>query len=262
MRWQQGRKMHHRKLFDLMARNARKGEFRAEGNTIYVYDVIVSSKADAEWFGGVDAESFVQTLAAMQGPVTVRLNSPGGDVFAGRAMAAAIRGHDGEVTVRVDGYAASAASFITSAADRVEMAEGAMIMIHKAWTLALGNADDFLQTADLLEKIDGSIADTYAASARRRGVEPLDFAALMSAETWFTTTEAIAAGLADAATEEAPQASLRWDLSAYARAPVAEPAQPARDPETPPEPEAVPANETEPQARPNLRADLLLRPAA
>lgn len=209
------------KLHCLLAHNRGKGQFRAEGNTIYVYDVIVASEADAAWFGGVAAETFVQQLKGMAGDVAVRVNSPGGDVFAGRAMAAAIREHAGQVTVHVDGYAASAASFLTSAADRTVMAAGSMIMIHKAWTLALGNADDFMATAALLDKIDGSIAETYAATAKRRGVDPADFPALMAAETWFTPAEAIAAGLADAVAEDGPKARLDWDLSAYEHAPTA-----------------------------------------
>jgi ATP-dependent protease ClpP protease subunit len=130
-----------------LARNAKKGEFRAEGNTIYLYDVIVSTKEEAEWFGGVDAETFVQTLKGMSGDVSLRINSPGGDVFAARAMAQAIREHDGKVTAHVDGYAASAASFVTSVADEtVDGARRSMLMIHKAWSIALGNSDDFMAT--------------------------------------------------------------------------------------------------------------------
>lgn len=218
--------MHRNKLLNLFSRNAKKGEFRAEsseadGNTIYLYDVIVSSKADAEWWGGVDAETFVQTLRAMSGDVTIRINSPGGDVFAARAMAQAIRDHSGKVTAYVDGYAASAASFITSMADSVIVSQGGMIMIHKAWSIAMGNADDFRASASLLEKIDGTIAQTYVAAAERRGISPADFMALMAAETWLTGSEAIELGLADAeAADPAPANALQWDLSAYDHAPV------------------------------------------
>lgn len=218
--------MHQNKLLNLLARNARKGEFRAEDNTIYLYDVIVSSKAEAEWFGGVDAETFVQTMKGMTGDVTVRVNCPGGDVFGGKAMAQAIRDYPGNVTVHVDGYAASAATFITSAADRTVVAPGGMLMIHKAWSIALGNSDDFMATAALLEKIDGTIADSYSAAATKRGIEPADFTALMEAETWLTGEEAIAIGLADAVAEETVKASARWDLSAYANAPVVETIEP------------------------------------
>jgi ATP-dependent Clp protease, protease subunit len=192
--FRQDKPMHRNKLLNLFARNAKKGQFRAEvtaeGNTIYLYDVIVSSKADAEWWGGVDAETFVQTLRGMSGNVAIRINSPGGDVFAARAMAQAVRDYPGTITAYVDGYAASAASFITSVADKVVMTQGGMIMIHKAWSVAMGNADEFRATASLLEKIDGTIVQTYASAARRRGIAPAEFAALMAAETWLTGAEA------------------------------------------------------------------------
>lgn len=212
--------MHRNKLLNLLASNARKGEFRAEGNTIYLYDMIVSSKAEADWFGGVDAESFVQTLNGMTGDVSVRINSPGGDVFGAKAMAQAIRSYPGNVTAYVDGYAASAATFITSAADRTVMSQGAMMMVHKAWSVAMGNADDFIATAALLEKIDGTIAETYADSASARGVEAQDFAAMMAAETWLTDQEAVNAGLADEVLIGTVKASAAWDLSVYDNAPA------------------------------------------
>ncbi len=79
--------MHQNRLLSLLARNARKGEFRAEGNVIYLYDMIVATDEEAEWLGGVSAEQFVKTLRALTGDVDIRVNSPGGDVFAARAMA-------------------------------------------------------------------------------------------------------------------------------------------------------------------------------
>lgn len=212
--------MHHNKLLNLLRNNAKKGEFRAEGNTIFLYDVIASSKAEAEWFGGVDAETFVQTIRGMTGDVSLRINSPGGDVFAARAMAQAIRDHQGTVTAYVDGYAASAASFVTSVADKTVMSQGSMMMIHKAWSIALGNADDFMATAALLEKIDGTIVETYQAAAEKRKKTAPDFLGMMAAETWLTAQEAIDAGLADEVSADAVKASARWDFSAYDKPPA------------------------------------------
>jgi ATP-dependent protease ClpP protease subunit len=255
--------MQKNRLLNLLRNNAKRGEFRAEGNTIYLYDVIVSSKEEAEWFGGVDAETFVQTVKGLKGDISLRINSPGGDVFAARAMAQAIREHDGKVTAHVDGYAASAASFVTSVADETVMGPGSMLMIHKAWSLALGNSEDMLATANLLEKIDGTIVETYDAAAKRRGMEPADFAELMAAETWLTGAEAIELGLADAIAEDAPKAKAEWDLSAYDNAPAEAAVEPLIVNELPEEP-IVPAEEiTEiEQRRPNFAADMLLRPAA
>lgn len=218
--------MQRNRLLNLLSANRRRGEFRAEagetGNVIYLYDAIVSSEADAEWWGGVSAEKFVQALRGMTGAVALRINCPGGDVFAARAMAQAIREYPGEVTAYVDGYAASAASFITSVTNRTIVAEGAMLMIHKAWTFAMGNADDLAASAQLLGKIDGTIAATYATAAAQRGKDMTaeDFTVLMAAETWLTGQEAIDLGLADELAAGGPKASGRWDLSAYANAPV------------------------------------------
>jgi ATP-dependent Clp protease protease subunit len=263
----------NRKLLALLTRNAKRGEFRAEGNVIYLYDVIVASDADAEWFGGVSAESFVQTFKGMSGDVELRINCPGGDVFGAKAMAQAVRDHPGQVVAHVDGIAASAATFLTAVSDRTVMSPGSMQMIHKAWTFALGNSDELASLAAVLAKIDGTIADTYAAAAKRRDVEPADFAALMASETWFTADEAIAAGLADAKAEDKVKAKVEWDLSAYEHAPVADVAQePAVAPAEEPvveaairpaeEPAVEPEDQIEDTCRPNLRADMLLRPAA
>jgi hypothetical protein len=117
-RQEEGQSRMNRKLLALLARNAKKGEFRAEGNVIYLYDIIVAADADAEWFGGVSAESFVQTLRGMSGDVELRINSPGGDVFGAKAMAQAVRDYPGQVTAHVDGIAASAATFLTASPTR------------------------------------------------------------------------------------------------------------------------------------------------
>lgn len=201
----------------LLASNARRGSFRAEGSTLYIYDVIVASDADAEWLGGVSAETVVKQLRASTGPITLRINSPGGDVFAARAIQAAMDAYDGEITAHVDGYAASAASLIAVAADRCVMSAGSFMMIHKAWTIAVGNADDMLASAELLEKIDGTLAETYAEKATG---DVGAFADLMRAETWFTAKEAVDAGLADEVAGKAPKSQTAWDLSAYGSAPM------------------------------------------
>jgi ATP-dependent Clp protease protease subunit len=227
-------------LMALCYSNKGKGEFRAEGNTLFVYDVIVSSAEDAAWFGGADAETFNKTLAAMTGDVVVRLNTPGGDVFAGVAMANAIRSYSGKVTVQVDGYAASAGSLLVAAADEAEIAPGGMVMIHKAWTIAMGNADDFISTASLLEQIDAGIVAAYAAKAG----DAVDWPAAMAAETWYSADEAVAVGLVDriaAGKDKEKMQSRAFDLSAYAKAPKAEPVEDAAQ-------EIAAATETPPPA--------------
>ena len=200
--------------------NKGAGEFRAEGGTLWLYDVIASDDDEADWFGGISPRQFMDALAATSGPVTLRINSPGGSVFGAQAMVAAMRAHGQPITAQVDSLAASAASVIASEAAKLVMAPGAMLMIHRAWGMAIGNEGDMRQTADLLAKIDGQIAATYA---RRSDGDPDAFLAMMAEESWFTAEEAVAAGLADEVlTENNQRPQARWDLSAYSKAPLAE----------------------------------------
>jgi ATP-dependent Clp protease protease subunit len=214
-------------LENLLMNNKGRGFFRAEVTgaeaTVFLYDVIVSD----DYWGGVSALSFAKEMAAIVAPVIhLRIDSPGGDVFASVAMAQAIREHASKVIVHVDGYAASAATQLLMAADESVISPGGMVMIHKAWSGAYGNSDDFTALAGLLVKIDGQIAASYAA---KTGLETEDLLVMMAAETWMTETEAIDAGFVDALAEGNPnkQNQVRWDLSAYKKAPAAKgPADP------------------------------------
>jgi ATP-dependent Clp protease protease subunit len=258
-----------RQLHRLIQANRGRGAFRAEGNRLVVYDVIVASDSDAAWLGGISAEAFARELRAMAGDVELRINSPGGDVFAARAMAQAMREHQGRITAYVDGVAASAASLLAVSASETVMAPGAMMMIHEAWTIALGNKGDFLATAALLEKIDASIVETYQAKA---GGDPAEWGALMAAETWYTAAEAVQAGLADRVAEDKPAAAqAAWDLGVYDNAPAGQ--MPAQAPASVQEPEPIPAPAAEPvqaeadpqteiEHRKRLLALRLLSPAA
>lgn len=239
------------RLLNLFRVNAQKGSIKADGNTIWLYDFIVSSEDEAGWFGGVSAEGFAKLIAEMTGPVTVRLNSPGGDVFGGRAIAQAIRGYQDEVTVQIDGYAASAASTIAVAGDKVVAAPDAMVMIHEAWTFTVGNKRDHDATSELLSKIDASIAEGYAAKAGDKA--GTDWAALMEQESWFTAAEALELGLIDdilPAKVEKTSNAIAWDLSVFDRAPKAADAEvqapSQQDAET--EVDAPPAAPTQPDA--------------
>lgn len=214
-------------LQKLLLANRGRGQYRSEVKagakeaTLYLYDAIVADDLTAEWWGGVSAPAFVRDVAALDGidVIHLRINSPGGDVFGGRAMEQALRETKAKVIAHIDGYAASAASYVALAADEVVMAPGAMIMIHKAWTVAYGNSNDLLQTAALLDKIDGTLADTYVRETGADRQQVLDW---MAAETWFTAEEAVAAGFADSIAEGSKAAAAAtFDLSAYANAPAA-----------------------------------------
>lgn len=219
------------RLLKLLADNRGKGMFRADAGkdeaTLYLYDAIVS---DAFW-GGVAAIDFVKELAAIQAPtIHLRINSPGGDVFAAQAMAQAIREHPANIIAHVDGYAASAATYPALAADETVIAPGGFFMIHKAMTLAYGNSEDMLDTAGLLEKVDASLIAMYADAT---GADAQQIADWMVAETWFTAQEAIDHGFADSIAEASAKASnvaAGWDLSAYRHAPRTQAAQQRAEP--------------------------------
>lgn len=207
-----------RNLHNLLRLNARKGEFKAEANTIWLYDVIVSDEIEAEWIGGIAPKPFIDALKTMTGTVHIRINSPGGDVFGATAMAQAMREYPGSIICHVDGVAASAASVLAISGAETVMAPGSLLMIHNSWTMAVGDRNDLLDTASLLEKVDGMLAEGYA---KKSGKDASAFRKMMDAETWFTPTEAVAAGLANSVAGDTSSASASWDLSVFAKAPQA-----------------------------------------
>jgi ATP-dependent Clp endopeptidase proteolytic subunit ClpP len=159
----------------------------ADSTEMMLYDEI------GAW--GVSAEQFNSALKAVSTPnIVLRINSPGGDVFDGYAMYNALKAHDANVAVIVEGLAASAASFIALAGDTVSMGDPSMMMIHRAFTFAIGNVNDMNAVASVLGKVDGQIADIYAAKS---GKSQADMLKLMDAETWLTSQEAADLGLID-----------------------------------------------------------------
>lgn len=221
-------------MLKLLASNKARGSFKIETKadaqeaTIYLYDMIVDSDVEAEWWGGVSPEAFNKALGEITAPtIHLRINSPGGCVFAARAIEQAIREHKSTVVAHVDGLAASAASFLIMAADQIHMAPGSFLMIHKAWTLAMGNSEDLTKTASLLDQIDASLVKTYAA---RSGQDAQDIAAWMADETWIEADRAVALGFAnlvDAGTTASNSAAkaATWDTSAFKNAPKPEKSQ-------------------------------------
>lgn len=147
-------------------------------------------------FYGVSASDFVRDISAIKASsITLRINSPGGDVFDGIAIYNSIQRHKATVTAYIDGIAASAASFIAMAADRVVMSPHSQMMIHEASGLCVGNASDMQQMADILAKSSDNIASIYA---KRAGGTVEEWRARMQAETWLSDQEAVDLGLADA----------------------------------------------------------------
>lgn len=156
---------------------------------IFIYDDI-----GPDWLGMVSAKSIVADLDKISGDVTVRINSPGGDVNEAMAIYNALSRRTGAVAVEIDGIAASAASYIAMAGKTIRVAENAMVMIHNPWTFAMGDAESLRKTAGILDKYGQGIVDVYAA---RSGKSKEDVAAKMAEETWFSAAEAVEYGLAD-----------------------------------------------------------------
>lgn len=192
---------------------------------IFVYDAI------GGWCG-VTPEDFVRDLGEVKAKnINLRINSPGGGVFDGITIANALRSHPATVTTYVDGLAASIASVIALAGDRVVMMPQSQLMIHDAAGMCFGNQAEMTEMAALLDKQSQNIAQAYAA----RTGKPADYwRDLMKAETWFLADEAVEVGLADEA-RAAPRpgdgdeggasnalgrvssvtAATAWDLSAF-----------------------------------------------
>ncbi len=149
------------------------------------------------WWGDeVTPKQFKEDLDALGDITTLNIyvNSAGGDVFAGHAIRSMLKRHSAYKTAYVDGLAASIASVILTACDKVIMPANAMQMIHKAWTIMLGNADDMRKMADDMDKIDESIVAAYE---EKTGLDRERIVELMTAETWMTAAEALEYGFAD-----------------------------------------------------------------
>ncbi|SFB52366.1 ATP-dependent protease ClpP, protease subunit [Rhizobium sp. NFR07] len=188
-----------------------KFEAKAEssGTVIHLYDEI--------GYWGVNARSFRSQLSQVSGDITLRINSPGGDVFDGISIYNDLLAYDGKVKVEVVGLAASIASIIAMAGDEIVIADNAMFMIHNAWTIGVGNRHDLSDVATVLGKIDDALARTYAARTTT-GIRAIK--QMMDDETWLTAREAKDAGFATSIGLTAePQA--KFDLSVFGHVPKA-----------------------------------------
>lgn len=238
---------------------------------IYVYGEI--------GYWGVTASDFVAELSRLNvASIDLHISSPGGEIFDGMAIFEALRSHSAQVTTYVDSLAASIASVIAMAGDRIVIAPYGEMMIHDGSGYCVGNAADMTEMAELLDRQSNKIASVYA---DRAGGTLEDWRARMEAETWFSAAEAVAAGLADevsgatagtggtnddATTTPIQSASnsstAQWDMSKFtypnrAAAPgpptnAAEPTaevQPAPAPDAPsaPTPEVAADAETQPE---------------
>lgn len=152
---------------------------------ILLYGVIGDS------YDKLDAVTITTAIRAASGPLSVRVNSPGGYVMEGLAIIEALRAYPGKVTVYIDGLAASMASAIAMVGAETIMAESALLMVHKPWDAAIGNAEELRREAGKLDRIEAQLVGIYA---KRTGLSQTELGAMLAAETWFTPEEALAQG--------------------------------------------------------------------
>ncbi|WP_263478275.1 head maturation protease, ClpP-related, partial [Mobiluncus mulieris] len=151
--------------------------------------------AEESWFDDdITPSIFAAELNAGSGPVTIWLNSPGGDVVAAAQIYNMLIDYPGTVTVNIDGIAASAASVIAMAASTVAMSPVSMLMIHNPATMAVGDKDELARAMSMLESVKDSIINAYQL---KTGLSRAKLSKLMDAETWMDARAAIDMGFAD-----------------------------------------------------------------
>lgn len=183
------------RMFSAAVRN----QAQAPELELYIFDQI-----GEDWTGqGITPQNIVDALkeAGPVGKITLHINSPGGASFDGVAIHSVIRAQKVPVTVVVDGLAASAAFTVAMSGDEIFVAEGAMMMLHNAWSLAIGNAQALRTEAELLDKVSATMRDLYV---KRSGLSASTVASLMDAETWMGPDECVKYGFATSKLETSP----------------------------------------------------------
>lgn len=172
---------------------------------IDLYGIIGSSW----WDEAISASQFNKDLKALGAVDTIHLhiNSEGGDVFDAQAMYSNLTQHQARVVCHIDGLAASAASFLAMAGDEIRIAEGAWMMIHNAWSIAMGDAAKMREAANLLDSVSTSIGDIYAARTGKKCARA-EITTMMDAETWMNGRECVDKGFADVLVENKRVAAL------------------------------------------------------
>ena len=146
------------------------------------------------WGDEVTPKAFREELNADAGDITVWINSPGGNVFAAAEIYTMLRDYPGSVTVKIDAIAASAASVIAMAGNKVLMSPVAMLMIHDPSTIAMGNTKDMEKAIATLNEVKESIINAYTAKS---GLSHNRISKLMENETWMNAKKAVELGFAD-----------------------------------------------------------------
>ncbi len=168
--------------------------------------------AEDSWFGDdVTPQMFRDELFAGKGPVTIWLNSPGGDCIAASQIYSMLMDYKNDVTIKIDGIAASAASVIAMAGTKVLMAPTSLLMIHNPMTMAFGDYNEMQKAISMLDEVKESIINAYEI---KTGMSRAKLAHLMDSETWMNANKAIELGFADDILEDEKRSTV--DIAAFA----------------------------------------------
>ncbi len=191
------------RILDFKAKSAQafrisnKGEKKAE--------IIIYSAIGQDYWGDgtyLSAKAFSEELKKLDpdvNEITVRINSPGGDVFDGVTIYNRLKQHKAKIVVYIDGLAASIASVIALAGDEIHMGEGALYMVHLPWTWAMGNRMELDNTVSRLMDVEEQMISIYS---KKSGLDRAEVKSLLEAETWMGAEEAIEKGFVDSKVEE------------------------------------------------------------
>jgi ATP-dependent Clp protease protease subunit len=164
----------------------------ADDNRILYLDGVI---AEESWFDDdITPAAFKGELLSAAGNITIWLNSPGGDCVAASQIYSMLMDYKGNVTIKIDGIAASAASVIAMAGTEVLMAPTALMMVHNPLTVAIGDSEEMKKAIDMLDEVKESIINAYEI---RTGMSRTKLSHLMDAETWMSANKAIELGFAD-----------------------------------------------------------------
>jgi ATP-dependent Clp protease protease subunit len=151
--------------------------------------------SDVTWWGDeVTPAAFKQELLAGEGDIIVWINSPGGDVFAAAQIYTMLKEYPGKVHVKIDGFAASAASVIAMAGDLVLMSPVSYMVIHNPATIAIGDSAEMLRAKAMLDEIKEGIVNAYET---KTGLPRAEISRLMNEESCFNAKKAVELGFAD-----------------------------------------------------------------
>ncbi|MGI6546764.1 MAG: head maturation protease, ClpP-related [Fastidiosipilaceae bacterium] len=175
--------------------------------------------AEESWFDDdVTPQMFRNELFSKKGPITLWINSPGGDCIAASQIYTMLMDYPDEVTVKINGIAASAASVIAMAGTKVLMAPTALIMIHNPATITMGDHEDMKRAIEMLDEVKESIINAYEI---KTGVSRIKLSHLMDAETWMNANKAIELGFADDVLKDEKQSEPTFSAYAFSRKAVA-----------------------------------------